>query len=60
MGTRQISPRIVLGLVVIIIGLIMLWKFWAGKLSDAPVMTGIALVLIGAQLSWIEADQHDD
>ena len=60
MGIHQVSPRIVLGIIVIILGLIMLWKFWAGKLSDAPVMTGIALVLIGAQLSWVEVDNHSD
>ena len=60
MGARQVSPRVVLGLIVIILGLIMLWKFWAGKLSDAPVMTGIALVLVGAQMTWLEVDRRDD
>lgn len=60
MGARQVSPRVVLGLVVIILGLLMLWKFWNGKLSDAPVMTGIALVLVGAQMTWLEVDRRDD
>ena len=60
MGTRQVSPRVVLGIIVIVIGLLMLWKFWAGKLSDASVMTGIALVLVGAQVSWLEFDQHEN
>ena len=59
MGNRQVSPRVVLGIIVILIGLFMLWKFWAGKLTDAHILTGIALVLLGAQISWIEVDQHD-
>jgi drug/metabolite transporter (DMT)-like permease len=60
MGKRQISPRIVLSIVAIIIGVLLLWNYWDGKLTDAPILTAIALILIGSQLCWMEMDERDD
>jgi hypothetical protein len=60
MGASQISPRIVLGLIVAIIGIFILWKRWNGKLSDTHVLTAIALILVGFHLSWIEIDDAND
>ncbi|MEI7986378.1 MAG: hypothetical protein WCI55_12195 [Armatimonadota bacterium] len=60
MGKRQISPRIVLSIVVIIIGVLLLWNYWDGKLTDATILTAIAMILIGSQLCWIEMDERDD
>ncbi len=56
----QISPRIILGIIVFIIGLLLLWKNWKGHLTDAPVLSGIAFILIGSHLIWIEADTTDN
>lgn len=60
MVSTQISPRIVLSIVVILIGVLMLWKNWNGKLTDSAVLVGIALIIIGSHLSWIEIDESDD
>lgn len=60
MGVSQISPRIVLGIIVAIIGIFMLWKYWDGKLTEAHVLTAIALILVGAQLSWMEVDEANE
>lgn len=60
MGVNQISPRIVLGIIVAVIGVFMLWKFWDGKLTEAHVLTAIALILIGAHLVWLEVDKADE
>jgi drug/metabolite transporter (DMT)-like permease len=57
MSVSQISPRIVLGIIIAIIGIFILWKRWNGKLSDTHVLTGIALILAGFQLSWMEIDE---
>jgi hypothetical protein len=38
----------------------MLWKYWNGKLTDAHVLTGIALILVGVHLSWSEIDEASD
>ena len=59
MPSRQISPRVILGIIVILIGLLMLWKSWNGRLTDSAILTGIALIIIGSQLTWCEVD-HDD
>lgn len=60
MGASQISPRIVLGIIIAIIGIFMLWKRWDGKLTDTHVLTAIALILVGFQLSWMELDAASD
>lgn len=60
MGVSQISPRVILGIIVAIIGIFILWKRWDGKLSDTHVLTAIALILVGFQLSWIELDEASD
>jgi amino acid permease len=60
MGVSQISPRIVLGIIVAIIGIFILWKKWDGKLSDTRVLTAVALILIGFHLSWMEIDEAND
>ena len=60
MGVSQISPRVVLSVVVIILGVFMLWKYWNGKLTDVHVLTSIALILIGVHLAWAEIDEVSD
>ena len=60
MVSTQISPRVVLSVVVILIGILMLWKNWNGKLTEGSVLTAIALIIIGSHLSWIEIDESDD
>lgn len=60
MVSSQISPRIILSIVVIVIGVLMLWKNWNGKLTDVPVLTAVSLIIIGSHLAWIEIDQSDD
>lgn len=60
MGASQISPRIILGIIIIVIGIFILWKKWDGKLTDTQVLTGIATILIGFHLSWFEIDTAAD
>lgn len=60
MGVTQISPRVVLGIIVIIIGVFLLWKTWDGKLTDSHVLIAIALILVGAQLTWQEVDEANE
>jgi drug/metabolite transporter (DMT)-like permease len=60
MGTKQISPRITLAIVVVVIGILLLWNHWDGRLTDVAILTGIGLILVGAHLIWIEMDQRED
>ena len=55
-GTSNVSPRIILGIIVLIIGLVMLWCFWENKLLSPPMLTGLGFVLVGAHLIWLEAE----
>lgn len=60
MVSGQISPRIVLSIVVIIIGILLLWNHWDGRLTDSAILSGIGLILVGSHLVWIEMEKKDE
>jgi len=60
MTSGQISPRIALSIAIVIIGILMLWNHWDGRLTDSAILAGIGLILAGAHLCWIELDKRED
>lgn len=60
MVSGQISPRVALGIAVIIIGILLLWNHWDGRLTDSAILAGIGLILAGAHLVWLEMDERNE
>ena len=56
MSDPNISARIILPIVLIIIGLVILWRFYQPKFLDPVMLTGLAIVLVGVYGVWLESD----
>lgn len=55
----DVSPRIILAILIAVIALVILYTYWDGNLTSMATLTGLGLGLVAAHLIWLEMSNQD-
>lgn len=56
---HQVSARIILPIILLIIGIVLVWCYYKPSLTDPVMLTGLALIVAGAHGIWLEAENRN-
>lgn len=59
MTGSNVSARIILGIVLVVIALVILWRHWSTDLLAFECLVGAALLVAGIHLIWLEVEGVD-